>query len=61
VQAACCTCALVAGHPGPHECVSEDCAGQWTFDADGRLLVIRLPKLPAWLEGAALSFVPRRS
>jgi hypothetical protein len=37
-----CTCALPAGHIGPHVCESAMCGGSWSWD-DGKFRIHRLP------------------
>jgi hypothetical protein len=37
---AACFCELEPGHDGPHKCV---CGGSWTWDDDGRFVVVDMP------------------
>lgn len=47
VREALCVCHREFDHEGPHQC---DCAGEWTYDADGELVALRLPSLSALLD-----------
>lgn len=38
-----CECVAEPNHKGPHRC-DEGCGGSWTFDEDGKFVVVSYPK-----------------
>lgn len=44
-----CECVEPQGHDGPHAC-DEGCGGSWTYDEDGKMVVVSLP-IPVWGAG----------
>lgn len=60
-----CECVRESGHEGPHEC-DEGCGGSWSFDADGKFVIVRLPLgsgggRPRRTSGAVQLVVPPRT
>lgn len=40
-----CECGLDLDHEGPHECAWHRCGGSWTYDENGKFVVVSLPKM----------------